>query len=284
MQAQAGKPTVVAVDGVLCDLTRTLAGSSASVICLIPAGADPHTFRFRGSDRRALSRADLVLHNGFKLSPAAMKLEGNPKVVAVAELAMPNYDGADPHVWHDPANTAAMAEVVTARLQSVLPASEHAGLQARGRKANAVLSQLGSWGGSQFGTLAQPQRVLVSEHQAYSHLADRYDITQITMLDSFTSKGVLRPSSLRAITSAVKASGAKTLFPESLPANKTLRRISRSTGIPVNDTPLYPEGLGPDRSTVSTATWNICTVVKGQGGQCDQTKADALESQWDAIR
>lgn len=282
--AEAKQLTVVAVDGVLCDLTRTLAGSTAEVVCLIPPGSDPHSFRLRASDRKALARADLVLHNGFRLSPAAMKLPGSNKVVAVAEKAMPGYAGTDPHVWHNPANTAAMAKVVMARLKAVLPRSQHAGLEARERKAGAVLSQLGTWGGSQFGRLPPSQRVLVSEHQAYSHLASRYGLTQIAMLDSFTSNGVLRPSSLRAITKEVKASGAKSLFPESLPVNKTLRRISRSTGVPVNAKQLFPDGLAPKRSTVATATWNICTVVNGQGGQCDQATANKLDSQWKAIR
>ncbi|HJN33195.1 MAG TPA: zinc ABC transporter substrate-binding protein, partial [Prochlorococcus sp.] len=95
---------------------------------------------------------------------------------------------------------------------------------------------------------------------------------------------ILRPSSLRTITTEVQGSGAKTLFPESLPVSKTLRRISRSTGLPVNGAPLFADGLAPDRSTVGTATLNICTVVKGQGGQCDQAAANALIARWSAIR
>ncbi|MED5165672.1 MAG: zinc ABC transporter substrate-binding protein, partial [Cyanobacteriota bacterium] len=118
----------------------------------------------------------------------------------------------------------------------------------------------------------------------YSYLTNRYGLRQITMLDSFTTGGVLRPSSLRTITAEVQGSGAQTLFPESLPVSKTLRRISRSTGLPVNGTPLFADGLAPDRSTVGTATLNICTVVQGQGGQCDQAAADELMARWSAIR
>ena len=40
--AAAPAPMVVAADGVLCDLTRTLAAEQVRVLCLIPAGADPH--------------------------------------------------------------------------------------------------------------------------------------------------------------------------------------------------------------------------------------------------
>ena len=275
---------MVAIDGVLCDLTRTLVASDAKVVCLIQPGSDPHNYRLKPSDRQALSSASLVLHNGYNLTPSANKISGSAKVVAVAEKAIPINEGLDPHVWHDPANSAAMVTVIAERLAPVLPATQQAALTARAAEAINVLNRVGDWGGNQFATIPENQRVLVSEHQAYSYLTNRYGLRQITMLDSFTTGGVLRPSSLRTITAEVQGSGAQTLFPESLPVSKTLRRISRSTGLPVNGAPLFADGLAPDRSTVGTATLNICTVVQGQGGQCDQAAADELMARWSAIR
>ena len=275
---------MVAIDGVLCDLTRTLVAKDVKVVCLIQPGSDPHNYRLKPSDRQALSKASLVLHNGFKLTPSANKISGSAKVIAVAEKALPANDGSDPHVWHDPANSAAMVAVVADRLAPVLPASQRSALAARAAEAINVLNALGDWGTKQFATIPENQRVLVSEHQAYSHLTNRYGLRQITMLDSFTTGGLLRPSSLRTITAEVQGSGAQALFPESLPVSKTLRRISRSTGLPVYSSPLFADGLAPNRSTVGTATLNICTVVKGQGGQCDQVAADELIARWSAIR
>ena len=275
---------MVAIDGVLCDLTRTLVAKDVKVVCLIQPGSDPHNYRLKPSDRQALSKASLVLHNGFKLTPSANKISGSAKVIAVAEKALPANDGSDPHVWHDPANSAAMVAVVADRLAPVLPASQRSALAARAAEAINVLNAVGDWGTKQFATIPENQRVLVSEHQAYSHLTNRYGLRQITMLDSFTTGGLLRPSRLRTITAEVQGSGAQALFPESLPVSKTLRRISRSTGLPVYSSPLFADGLAPNRSTVGTATLNICTVVKGQGGQCDQVAADELIARWSAIR
>ena len=45
--AHAAQPVVVAVDGTLCDLTKTLAAGAASVTCLIPPGGDPHSYRLK---------------------------------------------------------------------------------------------------------------------------------------------------------------------------------------------------------------------------------------------
>ena len=41
---------------------------------------------------------------------------------------------------------------------------------------------------------------MVTDHKTYSHLADRFGLVEIAMLDSHTTGGVLRPSSLKTIT------------------------------------------------------------------------------------
>ena len=282
--AYAAQPVVVAVDGTLCDITKTLVGGAASVTCLIPPGGDPHSYRLKPSDRSQIAKSDLVLHIGFGLTPSARKLKSPGTVVAVGEVALPSYQGSDPHVWHDPANSAAMVRVVSGALSPVLPASERAALQQRTARAVAAFKALQAWEGEQFGALPAQNRVLVSDHKTYSHLADRFGLVEISMLDSHTTGGVLRPSSLKKITQEVKSSGAKTIFSPSATPTKTLRRISKNTGLPIATTPLYGEGIAAGRNAISTATLNVCTIVKGQGGSCDQSGANYLNSQWTSIR
>ena len=125
---------------------------------------------------------------------------------------------------------------------------------------------------------------MVTDHKTYSHLADRFGLVEIAMLDSHTTGGVLRPSSLKKITEEVKSSGAKTIFSPAAYPNKTLKRISKSTGLPISSTPLYGEGIAAGRNAVSTATLNVCTIVNGQGGSCDIPGANGLNSQWSSIR
>ena len=252
--------------------------------CLIPPGGDPHSYRLKPSDRSQIAKSDLVLHIGSGLTPSAKKLKNPGTVVAVGEVALPSYRGSDPHVWHDPANSAAMVRVVSSSLSPVLPASERAALQQRTARAVAVFEALQVWEAKQFGSLPSQNRVLVTDHKTYSHLADRFGLVEISMLDSHTTGGVLRPSSLRKITQEVKSSGAKTIFSPSATPNKTLRRISKNTGLPIATTPLYGEGIAAGRNAVSTATLNVCTIVNGQGGSCDQSGANSLNSQWSSIR
>ena len=277
---QASQPSVVAVDGTLCDLTRTLAGTAISVTCLIPPGGDPHGYRLKPSDRQALSKADLVVHVGFNLTPSAKQISVSAPVVAVGELALPSYRGNDPHVWHDPANSAAMTFVVANRLSPLLSGDASLAFATRAARAQSVLNDLGVWASVQFAKLPANQRVLVTDHQTYSHLASRYDLEEISMLDSYTTGGALKPSSLNAITEAVTNSGAKFIFSSYLPANKSLRRISKRSGLPIASTPLYGEGIKQGETAVSTSTINICAILKGQGASCDEASANVLANRW----
>ena len=278
--AQASQPSVVAVDGTLCDLTRTLAGTAVSVTCLIPPGGDPHGYRLKPSDRQALSKADLVVHVGFNLTPSAKEISVPAPVVAVGEVALPSYRGNDPHVWHDPANSAAMTSAIANRLSPLLSGDARVAFASRAANAQSVLTDLGTWASVQFAKLPVQQRVLVTDHQTYSHLANRYNLEEISMLDSYTTGGALKPSSLNAITKAVRESGARVIFSSYLPANKSLRRISKRSGLPIASTPLYGEGIAPGETAVSTATKNICAILKGQGASCDEASANVLVRRW----
>ncbi len=284
-KAAAVKPSVVAFDGVLCDLVRTVASTSANVYCVIPPTGDPHFYRLKPNDLQAIAKANIVFHNGFYLTPAALQLSTKAPVIAVAEKAIPKYKGQDPHVWHDPNNVSAMATTIEKNLMKVLPQTELNALNSRTFKAKSVLKELSNWTSAQLKSIPTQRRVLVTQHRAFSHLTGRFKLRELPVIDSFTTGGNLRPSSLTKIVDEIKNSGSRVLFTESLPINKTLRRISRASGLPIFSVPLYPDGLAPGGlSTIETATSNICVIAQGQGIACDQLSADQIASRWEDIR
>ena len=106
-------PEVIAADGVLCDITQRLAAGDLRVSCLLQPGDDPHQFRLTPQQSRELSQAQLVLINGYGLTPALASADkpgtSQTKTVAVAELSVPNSPAleagppktADSHQHHD---------------------------------------------------------------------------------------------------------------------------------------------------------------------------------------
>ena len=281
-QASAA-PQVIGADGILCDLTRTIAGPAARVSCLVEAGQDPHGLQLRPSQRADLAAARLVLINGFNLTPALKGINTQSPVIAVGEEVLAVNPSQDPHLWHDPMQVVAMAGVVASKLESATDSSANAGIAQREQNAVAVLKDLDRWAAAQISTVPPQQRVLVSKHRAFGFLAKRYGIKELPVMDSFATGGALRPSSLRKITQAIQSSGTRAIFSESLPPSKALRRISRSAGIPIAPQPLVADGLAPGQNLVATATGNICTFVNAQGGQCDTTQAKTLSERWAAL-
>ena len=73
----------VAVDGILCDLVRTIASNKVKVSCLIPPASDPHFYRFTPSDRISVGTADIIFHNGYQLTPVVNRLPSNILKIAV---------------------------------------------------------------------------------------------------------------------------------------------------------------------------------------------------------
>ncbi len=282
--AAPSKPVVVAADGILCDLTKKLIASQAKVVCLIPAGADPHTMALTPADRRNLAQSKIALVNGYNLTPALNKIKIPGSVVFVAERAIPSNPLKDPHVWHDPANIALMANIVAARIKPFFDENIDSAISRRRSSINGVLMSLGNWTNQQIQTVPEKQRVMVTGHRAFSWFANRYGLRELPVLDSYTTGGKLRPSSLSAISKAIKSSGSKAIFADSLPPTKTLKRISRSSGVPIAKQPLYPDGQKPGKSLIQTATVNVCTFVVAQGGRCDQPGAIQLQKRWAAIQ
>ncbi len=277
-------PTLMAADGILCDLTKTLVGSEANVICLIKPGSDPHSLALRPVDRGNLAKAQVVLLNGYNLTPALNKISTPGTVIHVGKSAVPNNSLNDPHIWHDPANVKAMANTIAWNIKPLFDANGDAAISQRRNQMNRVLDSLGNWIGQQVATVPERQRVLVTGHRAFSFLASRYGIRELPVLDDYTTGGTLRPSSLSAISKAIKSSGSKAIFPDSLPPSKTMRRISRSSGVPIAKPTLFADGQAPGKSLVQTATTNICTFVDAQGGNCNQQGASQLQQRWAAIR
>ncbi len=311
-------PQVVAADGVLCDLTRTLAAPSITVHCILSGGEDPHTFSLSPEQRDHLEQADLVLINGLNLTPALATLAEQDKALAVAEaielqpletdvLSMDNnhddhdddghgtvddhghgghhahdHGGVDPHVWHDPRNTQAMAMVITQELTQ-LALEEATALQALNQGAIAVLKDLDAWTEQQVEAIPPQQRVLATRHKAFGYYARRYGFKELAILDSFSTTEALRPAALSKLRRELVEAKVIALFPEQDPPGQSLQVISQQSGIPLSPQHLIADGLAPGQSTVATFVANTCAIGNGLSGQCDEAAGEDLARRWRAL-
>ena len=305
---------VIAADGVLCDITQRLAASDLRVSCLLQPGDDPHQFRLTPQQSRELSQAQLVMINGFGLTPALAALSkpgtSQTKTVAVAELAVPNspvlkaeppktadshqhhdedghaHGDRDPHVWHDPTQAAALVTEVARQLSQLKPAAQ-APIAARAQAMTATLQQLDAWNRRQLATIPTA-RPLATGHRAFASLARAYGLQELAVVDASSSSDNLRPQAFQAVLEQLRRQQVPMLFAEQLPAGKALQRVSSLSGVPIAAAPLVADGLAaaPDGNgnLVATLAANTCLIVNGLGGRCDASGQQALGQRWQAIR
>jgi ABC-type Zn uptake system ZnuABC Zn-binding protein ZnuA len=315
---------VIAADGVLCDITQRLAASDLRVSCLLQPGDDPHQFRLTPQQSRELSQAQLVLINGFGLTPALAALSkpasSQTKTVAVAELAVPNspvlkagppktadshdhhdedghgeenhdedehaHGDRDPHVWHDPTQAAALVTEVARQLSQLKPAAQ-AAITARAQAMTATLQQLDAWNRRQLATIPTA-RPLATGHRAFASLARAYGLQELAVVDASSSSDNLRPQAFQAVLGQLRRQQVPMLFAEQLPAGKALQRVSSLSGVPIAAAPLVADGLAaePDGNgnLVATLAANTCLIVNGLGGRCDPSGQQALSQSWQTIR
>jgi zinc/manganese transport system substrate-binding protein len=302
-------PEVIAADGVLCDISRRLAGDDLRVQCLLQPGDDPHQFRLTPQQSRELSQAKLVLINGYGLTPA---LAEQAKAVAVAERAVPNspvldaqpddhglaergdgdrgrgdhgHGNRDPHVWHDPDQAIALVQEVARQLGQLKPAARSR-IAARAQAMAATLQDLDGWNRRQLATMpaASP---LATGHRGFASLARAYGLRELAVVDATSTSDSLRPQTFQAVVEQLRRERVPMLFAEQLPPGKALQRISSLSGVPMAPEALVADGLGPEANgsgnLMATLTANTCRIVNGLKGRCDQSSGQALVKRWQAL-
>ena len=285
LAACRGTPSaeVIAADGVLCDITRRLAATDLTVQCLLTPQDDPHQFQLTPTQSRDLRQAQLVLINGYALTPTLERLTNaipvaeravpdSPRLAtgreshgAAAELNHQDHDhppeptkahpehhhrGRDPHVWHDPMQAAALVAEVSEQLQQLRPAAA-AAIRQRAAAMTQTLSALDGWNRLQFATLpAQPgQRTLATGHRAFPSLSRAYGLRELAVVDEHSASESLRPQALSAAVKRLQQERVPALFSETWPPSRALSRISALSGVKLAPQPLRADGLAPASAT-----------------------------------
>ena len=274
-QPSAVRPSVVAADGALCDLTQRLARESVAVNCLLRPGDDPHQLQLTPEQSHALQQASTILINGYGLTPA---LEQLPQAIRVAERAVPNVQ--DPHVWHDPRQSAAMAALISSILQELAPGAA-AQIQRRQRAIDEALLALDRWNREQFATIPAP-RLLATSHRSLTSLSRAYGLKERALVDAHSSSDNIRPQDLRRALTLLQREPPARLFSDQQPPSRAMQRISSLSGIPIAPQPLRADTAM--HNLIANLSTNTCLISESLRGRCDRIGQRALIQRWEAIR
>ncbi len=128
---QRDKPLIVCTTGFVGDAVSNITGQHATIITLMGAGVDPHTYKPSQGDMQNLLSADLIVYNGLHLegnmATVLDKISQNKKTIAMGQGLSPSElikvgDGVfDPHIWFDASLWAKAVKYTSQEITKALP-------------------------------------------------------------------------------------------------------------------------------------------------------------------
>ncbi|MFC7588579.1 metal ABC transporter substrate-binding protein [Nonomuraea antimicrobica] len=164
----------------------------------------------------------------------------------------------DPHIWLDPSRLATVATKLGERLAAADPAHAQ-GYRDRAARTAAALGALDQEFAQ--GLSACRTKTLVTAHEAFGYLADRYRLKQVGItLDPETEPS---PTRLSEVAKLARAEGVTTIFTESLVSPKVAEVLASQVG--AKTAVLDPLESKPSGDYVSAMRDNLKTLQTALG-------------------
>lgn len=257
-------------------VAQQVGGDLVDVQSLTPPGAEPHDLELSPAQVDEVGRADLVVYLSEFQAAVDEAVDANPPAHVVdaaqdtelhaAEHAEDGEEHAeddghdhgtlDPHFWLDPTRLPAVADDVAAQLSEVDP--DNADTYAA--NAEAFAQEMADLDQRYADGLATCEsRTIVTTHEAFSYLAERYDLEQVG-ISGVDPEGEPSPARLAEVGQVVQDEGVGTIFFETLASAKVAETLADELG--VDTAVLDPlEGLTDDtQDYVSVADANLETL------------------------
>jgi zinc transport system substrate-binding protein len=197
-----------------------IGGDGVEVTNLTPAGAEPHDLELTPREVEEILDADLVLYVGKGFQPAVEEAveRGNvPSLDVLDGLDLREDEGVDPHVWLDPVLFAQVVERIGTELGREAPAGQ---LASRLKELDETYRA---------GLADCERRELVTTHDAFGYLADRYGL-EVIPIAGLSPEAEPSPQDLEAVVDLVEARGVTTVFTETLLSPEVGETVAREAG------------------------------------------------------
>jgi zinc/manganese transport system substrate-binding protein len=245
------RPTIVVTTNILGDVVEELVGNEAEVVTIMPTGVSPHEFQASARQADEMRTADALVVNGGGFEEGLQDVvdgavdDGVPVFAALdavdtLELADADHDsGEDPHFFTDPARMAFAATAIVQFLEDELP-----GLDLGASSYVDALEALDTEADSVLAAVAPGDRKLVTNHEVFGYLADRYDFEVIgTVIPSGSTADGASAGALAELVDAVEASGVPAVFADTSSPDDLAQTLADEVGA-VEVVELFSESLG----------------------------------------
>jgi zinc transport system substrate-binding protein len=214
----SGRTEIVAGFYPLAYAAEQIGGNGVDVANLTPPGVEPHDLELSVRDVERIRAADLVLYLGQGFQPAleeaAKETEGRALDLLSTQTAL---RAGDPHVWLDPLRYATAVKRVGDALQQPQAART---LVERLRALDAELTR---------GLAECDRRELVTSHDAFGYLAERYGLEQVP-ITGISPEAEPSPRNLERVARLARELGVTTIYFETLVSPEVAETVAREVG------------------------------------------------------
>jgi zinc/manganese transport system substrate-binding protein/manganese/iron transport system substrate-binding protein len=250
---------VVATTTHVTEFTQAVVGNTGTVTGLIQPNQSAHSFDPSAKQLLELSQADVVVMNGADLEPwleDALTAANFQGTLIDASQGIPLIDN-DPHVWTAPANAEVMVLNIAAGLSEIPQSTPdmRTAFAENSKAYNAQLTALDEWVVANFTQVPADQRLLVTNHDAFTYFVDAYDITFLgSIIPSFDDNAEPSAAELDQLIALIQSSGATAIFSEASISPKLAETIAAEAGVKVysGEDALYSDSLGVAGSSGET--------------------------------
>ena len=275
------KVRAVATTGMIADLVRRAGGERVAVTGLMGPGVDPHTYKATAGDGELLEAADVIFYNGLHLEgqmgEVLEQVGRRVKSVAVTRdldpehdlrPAPPGFEGThDPHVWFDVSLWSKTAGTVRDVLAELDPA-HRAAYEGNARAYQAELAELHHYVRTEAARVPEPQRVLITAHDAFYYFGRAYGF-EVRGLQGVSTAAEASAADREELAEFIARRKIPALFVESSVPKKNLRAVQESVRAKGFDVriggDLYSDALGDPAGPAGTyagmVRHNIDTIV-----------------------
>ncbi len=283
---QAASATLRVVSSVapVTDIVRQIAGDRVTLSGALPEGVDSHTFRPQKDVADLVGKADVIFLNGLSLETPMMELAetiGVPRdrIVLLGDLVVPQneyrYDFSfprsggkpNPHVWMNPLQGRAYAQVVTEQLCR-RAARDCPAFQANLRAFEARIGQLDTAMRTAFETIPGAKRLL-TYHDAYAYFAAEYGWEVVGAVQP-ADFGRPTKAELARLVRQIRTAGVKVLFGSEMFPGAVVRQLSAASGAryvtDLSDDDLPGEAGDENNTYVAMLIDNYAIITEQLGG------------------
>lgn len=267
---------------IIADVANEIGGDDIDIHNLVPTGTDPHEYEPLPEDIKKATDADILFYNGLNLEGGEQgwffKMvdsvhQDEDKIFSVTEQVEPMYlsgeDGKDeeinPHSFIDPANGIKMAEDMRDAFVEIDPDNAD-NYKERAEEYLSRLEEINEEYEQKLGEIPEDERYLVTSERAFQYMADHFGLEEGFIWEIDTEENG-SPKQIKSLVSYLQDNEVPVLFVESNVDERPMETVSKESGVPIYEKPIYSDEIGKAGDEVDTyvkyLNYNIDVMSKG---------------------